>query len=82
MFRMDIQTFGKDFRVATPVCFREYYVKSSLKIGIRCTFRFNAGSRITKNNLRECFSLFLVTMGGSNPVEIFPNPRGAKLTFT
>ena len=51
--------------------------KSKLKknIWIRCTFRFNGGSRIIENNLRFFF-LFLTFAGGSNPADPYPNPTG------
>ena len=45
-----------------------------LKIGIRCTSRFNAGSRIIENNLKGCFFL-LLPPAGPYPIH-FPNPAG------
>ena len=50
------------------------------EIWIWCIFWFNAGSRISENNLRRCFFLFLDPVG-PYPYP-FSNPAGAKLTIT
>ncbi len=46
----------------------------SFKKVIRCTFWFNAGSRINENKLETCFVLFLALVGSSNPAEPYHNP--------
>ena len=45
-----------------------------LIFGIRCTFWFNARSRIIENNLRGWFFLFLAPVVGCNPAGHYPNP--------
>ncbi len=57
------------------------HAASGNKNRIRCTFWFNAGSRIIENKFRRCFFLFLALAGSFNPAEEhytspFPNHAG------
>ncbi len=54
--------------------------KYCAEIWIRCTSRFNAGSRIIENNFKGCIFLFLAPAEGPNHAGQysypFPNLRG------
>ena len=73
------------FPVSFNIAFSFIFLLINYNLLIRCTFWFNAGSRIIDNTLIVCFFLFLAPAGGSNQAASYPytfsNPVGAKLYF-